>query len=274
MPRGMLFLLCKHLLKWTSLLLMTTIIFEPTALSYKKEADLVMVSMDHNQTKRAIELNVITFNIRHGKGMDDVVSLERIIDEIKQSSPDIIGLQEVDRYNPRSGFKDQMKELGDALDMFWVFSPSLNFGLTQYGNAILSHYPIISSDVIVLPSVNETRTLVYADILIGTKKLRVYNTHLGVSTADRKQQMPIIWEAIQSTEKRALLLGDLNMTITHSLMSDLNEFWNKAEPGQPTLQSGIEVDYIFYNFDVTSIKAWTQPTLSSDHHPVVTRMKW
>lgn len=253
--------------------MLTTILFEPSALSYQKEANVEMVSIDRYKENQEIELNVMTFNIRHGKGMDDVVFLERIIDEIKKSDSDIIGLQEVDRYNPRSGFKDQMKELGDALNMFWVFSPSLNFGLTQYGNAILSHYPIVSSDIVVLPSENETRTLLYADILMDSEKIRVYNTHLSVSNADRKQQMPLVLEVIQLSEKPTILLGDLNMEITHPLMSELKQKWNRAEPGRPTLHSGIEVDYIFYNFDVTSIEAWTQPTLSSDHHPVMANIK-
>jgi endonuclease/exonuclease/phosphatase family metal-dependent hydrolase len=40
----------------------------------------------------------MTFNIRHGKGMDKRVNLERIAKVINKNSVDIIGLNEVDKH--------------------------------------------------------------------------------------------------------------------------------------------------------------------------------
>ena len=53
-------------------------------------------------------LGVLTFNIHHGAGTDDVLSLERIASVIKNSDADLVGLQEVDRhYSARSNWADQ-----------------------------------------------------------------------------------------------------------------------------------------------------------------------
>jgi endonuclease/exonuclease/phosphatase family metal-dependent hydrolase len=40
----------------------------------------------------------MTFNIRHGKGMDKRENLERIAKVINKNSVDIIGLNEVDKH--------------------------------------------------------------------------------------------------------------------------------------------------------------------------------
>lgn len=71
-------------------------------------------------------LRVMTFNIRHGKGLDGRVNLKRIIDDIRYGDPDIVALQEVDRFHIRSRFTDQVNALKKALNMDAFFSrPSI-----------------------------------------------------------------------------------------------------------------------------------------------------
>ena len=72
-------------------------------------------------------MRIMTFNIRHGKGLDGRVDLSRIIADIKHGDPDIVALQEVDRFHIRSRFADQVKILQNALDMDAFFSPSLYY---------------------------------------------------------------------------------------------------------------------------------------------------
>src|SRR3954463_14774566 len=94
----------------------------------------------------------MTFNIHHGKGLDKQINLTRIAEVIKNSSADIIGLNEVDKqFSKRSFHVDQISWLAKQLNFEQAFSPSLiidhknSLNPKQYGNALLSRYPIIST---------------------------------------------------------------------------------------------------------------------------------
>lgn len=54
-------------------------------------------------------MKLVTYNIQFGKGLDGRVDLDRIADEIRGA--DIIALQEVERFWPRSGNTDQVASL-------------------------------------------------------------------------------------------------------------------------------------------------------------------
>jgi endonuclease/exonuclease/phosphatase family metal-dependent hydrolase len=105
------------------------------------------------------ELRVMTFNIRHGRGLDGRVNLGRIARVIRDARAGVVGLQEVDRhYGDRSGFVDQAGSLAAALDMRVVYGPTLDLEppppgrpRRQFGNAVLSAYPIQDSDNVLLP---------------------------------------------------------------------------------------------------------------------------
>ena len=69
-----------------------------------------------------INLKVMSYSIRHGKGLDGKASLSRIAEVITKAQPDIVALQGVDRFMPRSGFRDQLKRLAKLLGMHACFS--------------------------------------------------------------------------------------------------------------------------------------------------------
>jgi endonuclease/exonuclease/phosphatase family metal-dependent hydrolase len=59
-------------------------------------------------TPSEITVTVMSFNIHHGRGTDDVLDLERIAGVIAGSGAGIAGLQEVDRdFAERSDWTDQ-----------------------------------------------------------------------------------------------------------------------------------------------------------------------
>ena len=47
-------------------------------------------------------MKILTYNIRHGRGMDDKVDIERIASVLAVSEADLICLQEIDQGLPRS----------------------------------------------------------------------------------------------------------------------------------------------------------------------------
>jgi endonuclease/exonuclease/phosphatase family metal-dependent hydrolase len=101
-----------------------------------------------------LEIKVMTFNIHHGKGMDNRADLFRIAELIDKCDVDIVGLNEVDRhFSKRSLYEDQIGWLANQLDMDYAFSPSITIKskhlskIRQYGNALLSRYQKLRSAV-------------------------------------------------------------------------------------------------------------------------------
>ena len=63
---------------------------------------LTICSQDNTMT-----LRLMTYNICHGAGLDDVIDLNRQANVIRDAAPDVVGLQEVDSCVKRSGWSRQ-----------------------------------------------------------------------------------------------------------------------------------------------------------------------
>ncbi|MDR6878761.1 endonuclease/exonuclease/phosphatase family protein [Bacillus sp. 3255] len=224
---------------------------------------------------QASSLTIMTFNMRHGQGMDDKVELSRIADLIRESRADVIALQEVDRFRLRSGFVDQAEELAKMLGMDMRFAPSLTYTVGQYGNAILSRYPILDSSWTLLPGSKERRSLLTATVKIGSEEVHVATTHLGLSQEDRKLQLSRIADVLTSTEGLLVVAGDFNMEedafpLKMNRINIMSVPLGQTEHG--TFADGATIDYIFTNLPNAG-SAWTIRTNVSDHDPVIARVE-
>lgn len=152
-------------------------------------------------------MRIITYNIHYGVGHDGCSDLQRIVRVIRGA--DLIALQEVDRYWSRSGNCDQLGLLQEAfpgyysawgpnIDILKVtgeHTPDASTPRRQFGNLILSRYPILSIRNHLLP---RYAAAVYLDIQRGALEalidapgglLTVYCTHLcHLSDAQRARQ--------------------------------------------------------------------------------------
>ena len=141
-------------------------------------------------------MKIVSYNIQYGLGRDGRYDLGRIADSIRDA--DIIALQEVERFWQRSGMRDEVHELAQCLpEHRWVFGPNVDLDASyrdtdgrlvnrrrQFGNMVLSRFPIISSRNFPLPK----RGLIYQHSvqkgLLETvidapgRPLRVYCVHL------------------------------------------------------------------------------------------------
>ncbi len=88
-------------------------------------------------------IRVLCYNIHHGEGIDRELDLQRIARVIQSVSPDVVALQEVDRKTARTGRVDQPAELARLLKMTVVFEKNIDFQGGQYGNAVLSKWPVV-----------------------------------------------------------------------------------------------------------------------------------
>src|SRR3989440_7000576 len=85
-------------------------------------------------------LRVMTYNIQHGAGTDQKLNLPRIAEVINREHPDLVGLQEVDRFVERTGRVDEIAELARETRMEYAFAYNLHYQGGQYGVALLSRF--------------------------------------------------------------------------------------------------------------------------------------
>ena len=86
-------------------------------------------------SEKALQVKVMSYNIHHAVGEDNVLDLERIAKVIEDSGAEIIGLQEVDNHwSERSNFEDQAKWLADRLGMHYTYAANLDRDPLSLGN--------------------------------------------------------------------------------------------------------------------------------------------
>jgi endonuclease/exonuclease/phosphatase family metal-dependent hydrolase len=168
-------------------------------------------------------LRVMTFNIRHGHGVDQRVDLARTAGVIRAARPDVVGLQEVDRhFGDRSGFLDQAQWLAAALSMHLAYGANLDFDppaagrpRRQFGNALLSRHPVLNSENLLLPRSggHEQRGMLRGQIEAGGRHWQVYTTHLQPNDpAERLAQARAVADRIGVPDHPLVLLADANAT--------------------------------------------------------------
>jgi len=224
----------------------------------------------------------MTYNIRHGVGMDRVLDLERTARVIRSGHPDLVILNEVDHGTARSFGVGQADSLGRLLGMTAVFGRSIDYDGGQYGNALLSRFPILDFNIIDL-SVDrllEGRSLLVSRIAFETDTLVLMGTHLGLELEERRIQIDGIMGAIPKGQP-VILAGDLNLEPDSELYASLTDKFtdgvasltSKPEPTFPADKPLRRIDYIFVNkaIDPLAANQFSHPELheASDHRPQV-----
>lgn len=51
------------------------------------------------------DISLMTYSVRHGKGLDGKTKVQRIAEEIAKTNADVVALQGIDRYMPAVDFK-------------------------------------------------------------------------------------------------------------------------------------------------------------------------
>src|SRR5262249_35031817 len=73
------------------------------------------------------ELRIVTYNTRHGEGMDNKIDHERIAKVLNDQKPDIVALEEVDQGTKRASGVDQPAELAKLTGMKAYFGHNIDF---------------------------------------------------------------------------------------------------------------------------------------------------
>jgi endonuclease/exonuclease/phosphatase family metal-dependent hydrolase len=225
-------------------------------------------------------LRVMTYNLHDGVNTDGRLDIESQARIIEESGADVIALQEVSRGWLIWGGLDMLAWLTQRLELPYISGPTAD---AQWGNAILSRYPVVESHLILLPPDDLVlqRGYIRAEIDIGGGRISMLATHFHHAPGDdeiRELQASVILAGIPAGEP-SLLLGDLNARPDSEAMRILAEagLINVAaaigDPPTYTYYAASpdhQIDYIWITPDLSASDFSIPRTTASDHLPMVT----
>lgn len=158
-------------------------------------------------------LRVVSWNVHQCVGVDGRYAPERIGRVLRDLDPDVVGLQEVDTGKPPREALHQLDFIARATGLRAVAGFNLQRGSGDYGNALLTRFPI--RDVrrlnLSVPR-REPRGALDVELAGPSGPLRALVTHFGLNPKERRIQAGKLRRAIDAHAAGAptLLLGDLN----------------------------------------------------------------
>ena len=235
-------------------------------------------------------LRVLTYNIHHGEGTDGKLDLPRVARVIADQKPDLVSLQELDVKTRRTGGVDEPAELARLTGMNFAFGKGIDYQGGQYGNAILSRFPISSTTVYPLPGKQgaEKRCALAAVVRPWRQgpAITFVATHFDHTRdeTDRLAQAAEVQRlfAEQDAAPPTLLAGDLNAVPASETMQRLLTRWQDAgaqtnAPTVPSEKPRSRIDYVL----LRPPRVWhvvettvVGESVASDHRPVLAVLEW
>jgi endonuclease/exonuclease/phosphatase family metal-dependent hydrolase len=194
-----------------------------------------------------------------------------------------VALQAVDEGTRRSSGVRQALELGRLTGLHPVFGDAMEFEGGQYGVAVLSRWPAVSSRNQPLPGLPNREPRTALTVVVrpwpGAPPVSFTSTHLDFGRGDGRDAQADALNAMLATDDRSLsiLAGDLNSAEDSEVLRILRERWQEIvvpgitslSPGRP---GGFRLDYLLMRpaerWRVTEARLVDGP-LASDHIPVL-----
>lgn len=239
----------------------------------------------------AATLRILTYNIHSCLGSDGQRLPERIAHVIAPLRPDIVALQEVDVNRPRSGNLDQAHRIAHFLGMACHFHPSFQVAEEQYGNAVLSRFPmrLVKAGPLPGPRRLEPRGVLWVAVTWQGMELQVFNTHLGLLPAERHLQIQALmgsdWLDHPSCRDPVILCGDLNVPPRAGLCQRLRRrLADAADTARhrhlrgtfPSRFPLVRLDHIFVSLGLDVVRVEVSSgrltRMASDHLPLLAEL--
>ena len=228
------------------------------------------------------KLRIATYNIHRCRGLDGRTRPDRITAVLRAIDADVVALQEVVGAGPHGG--GHAEEIGAALGMGWAMAPARLLRGHQFGNAVLSRFPISEHHEHDLSwKTCEARRLQRVDIAVNGSTLHVYNVHLGTAILERRHQAERLATIVSDRHVAGpkLVLGDFNewmRGLATKLLSarlssvDLRNYMRRRRT-YPGVFPVLHLDHIYYAGRVEIVDVALPRTrlalVASDHLPVV-----
>lgn len=223
---------------------------------------------------KPVQIQIMTYNVRHCAGMDLVVDYDRTANVISKTQPDVVAIQELDSMTGRSGRKYQLGELANRTNYYLVFGKAIDYDGGGYGVGVLTKEKPLSTTRIPLPG-EEPRLL----LVVELKDYVIACTHLDLEESERLASVPLIIEEAQNWDKPFILAGDWNDTPESQLLLELTKYFTINSGNDFTFPADVPnecIDYVatFNHFAGKTIESVVidEPE-ASDHRPLVVRLR-
>ena len=236
------------------------------------------------ESKNAMQLKVMSFNTQHGHSQySNRIDLDSVPRAILQSDASIVGLNEVrglgvdpERYAPQTRIYMEKTGLRGYFAKA-IFADQCG----PYGNAILSEYPILYAETVLIPDPEprrfpdhgyyETRCVLKARLGVPGG-LTVLVTHFGLNPDEAENAVKTVMKLAEP--ERCILMGDFNVTPEDPVLApirahfrDTAEGWTEPKFSYPTYGLDRKIDYVFVTPDITVVSSDIPHIGESDHFP-------
>ena len=230
-----------------------------------------------------MDITVMSFNIQHCRNfMTREIDYDSFVEEIRKRNADIIGLNEVRGKGDDPRYEDQARILAEKLGYYCYFARAIFVkGNNPYGNAILSKYPILSAETIMIPDPDphgydgyyESRCILKASIDV-CGGLNVLVSHFGLNPDEQENAVKSVLENME--QEKSILMGDFNMAPDQPMIKrvreglyDTADLFDENLLSWPSDQPQIRIDYMFAPRDIRVKAADIPADIVSDHRPYV-----
>ena len=228
-----------------------------------------------------MQIKFMSFNTQHCLNfITKEIDFDIMADVIIKCGADVIGLQEMRDESTHEEYQAQAKIIAEKLGFYYYFAEAIRFdGKNPYGNALISRYPIISAETILIPDpvvpeydgYYETRCLLKAIIDVDDG-LNVLVSHFGLNPDEHRNAVETIVSNISS--ERCVLMGDFNVEPDNPVLQPVREmlYDTAAEFDSPKFSfpsdvPNVKIDYIFVSKDIIVSAADIPAVIASDHRP-------
>jgi endonuclease/exonuclease/phosphatase family metal-dependent hydrolase len=210
---------------------------------------------------------------------------------IRRGSADVVALQEVDRETRRSGGVDQLQELSELTGMKGIFGKAKDHSGGEFGNAILSRFPIEPVSNVSLPTGlgREPRGALIARIAVPRPEGKpvtflMLSTHFDFLPGSRVRLASVanIRDVMKEYQDiPCVLAGDMNARPGSDTIAALRRDWSRVRaaeplPSYPAARPSREIDHLFCRpaarwsaIEVTVL----DDTAASDHRALVAKLR-
>lgn len=234
--------------------------------------------------KETVSLKVMTYNIAGAAASTGVRSLPDLAEVIKKANPDLVAIQEVDAFTTRNGKDVHLaRDLAALCGMdYWFFAKAMNFYGGEYGDAVLSKFPIKESEAYTLTGDwegqhIETRSAARITVEVGGRDICFISTHLDhTDNGWRVIQANELIEIVKGLDMPVIMGGDMNCTPTSDPMKTLYQELESPCKTNSCLGTYVgsknAIDHLLYRSnDVLALSEygvyfWADK--ESDHYPV------
>lgn len=244
-------------------------------------------------------VKAMTFNIQHGLDYKEllnkkrIINLDKVCDLIKQNNPDIVCLNEVYNDTKKLETVDQTKYIANKLGyQYYYFGKAITIKESiEYGNALLSKYPIIEASIHMIddPSIKdedvyyETRNVIESQINIAGTIINVFVTHVGLAKQEQNNAIKKIMTLLEKVDQdnvKTILMGDFNMEESNSNIIQLIKYIDNTsylikgnKKTYPSIKPTVKIDYIFSK-GLEILESEVVKEVVSDHFPIISKMKF